>query len=88
MGGNGSGFQGVRKVSVEQCLFLSVSYLVRKRVIVAGSRTKGTLQWSYEGCEPHAKLAYEADLVDPDAAWIRLSYTVNGSSRGLTGTAT
>ena len=70
-------FRESERSTVEQCLFLSVSYLVRKRGIVAGSRTKGTLQWSYEGCEPHAKLAYEADLVDPDAAWIQLSYTVN-----------
>ena len=80
MGGNGSGFQGVRKVSVEQCLFLSVSHLVKKRAIVAGSRTTGTLQWSYEGCEPHAKISYEANLVDPNSAWLRLTYTASGTS--------
>ncbi len=45
-----------------------------KRTIVAGSQTKGTLRWSYEGCEPHAKISYEANLVDPNAAW---AYTVN-----------
>ena len=41
-------------------------------VIVAGSRTKGT-----GPTKAATKLAYEADLVDPDAAWIQLSYAVN-----------
>ena len=80
MGGNGSGFQGVRKVTVEDCLFLSVLRLVKKRAIIAGSRTRGSLQWSYEGCEPHAKISYEANLVDPNAAWVRHTYTVSGTS--------
>ena len=30
----------------------------------------------YEGCEPHAKISYEANLVVPNAAW---AYTVNGT---------
>ena len=41
-------------------------------------RGRGTLQWSYEECEPHARISYEANLVDPNAAWVRLTYTVNG----------
>ena len=61
------------------CARVSVSHLVKKRAIVAGSRTTGTLQWSYEGCEPHAKISYEANLVDPNAAWLRLTYTASGN---------
>ena len=65
------------------CARVSVSHLVKKRAIVAGSRTTGTLQWSYEGCVPHAKISYEANLVDPNAAWLRLTYTASGKSHGL-----
>jgi hypothetical protein len=36
-------------------------------------------QWSYEGSEPHANIGYEANLVDPDAAWLRLTYTARGN---------
>ena len=36
-------------------------------------------QWSYEGSEPHARIGYEANLVDPDAAWLRLTYTASGT---------
>ena len=48
-------------------------------MIVAGSRTKGTLQRSYEGSEPHARIGYEANLVDAEAAWLRLTYTASGN---------
>ena len=36
-----------------------------------GSWTRGSLRWSYEDCE--------ADLIDPDTAWVRFTYTVNGT---------
>lgn len=36
------------------------------------------MQWSRDGGEPYARISYEANLVDPDAAWVRLTYTVNG----------
>ena len=38
-----------------------------------GLWTRGSLRWSYEGCEPHARIGYEANLIDPDAAWLRLT---------------
>jgi hypothetical protein len=44
-----------------------------------GSWTRGSLKWSYEDCEPHARIGYEANLIDPNAAWVRLTYTVNGT---------
>ena len=52
---------------------------VKKKALVTGSWTRGTLRWSYEGCEPHARIGYEANLIGPDAAWVRLTYTVNGT---------
>ena len=36
-------------------------------------------QWSYEGSEPHARIGYEANLIDADAAWLRLTYTASGN---------
>ena len=44
-----------------------------------GLWTRGSLRWSYEGCEPHARIGYEANLIDPDAAWLRLTYTASGN---------
>jgi hypothetical protein len=79
MGGYGSGFQGARKATVEDSLCLSLATLVKKKALVAGSWTRGSLKWSYEGYEPHARIGYEANLVDPDAAWLRLTYAVNGT---------
>ena len=44
-----------------------------------GAWTRGSLSWSHEGCEPHARMGYEANLIDPGAAWLRLTYTVDGT---------
>ena len=57
---------------------MSVATLVKEKGIV-GSWTRGSLKWSYEDCEPHAKIGYEANLIDPDTAWVRFTYTVNGT---------
>jgi hypothetical protein len=40
---------------------------------------RGSLKWSYEDCEPHARIGQETNLIDPNAAWVRLTYTVNGT---------
>ena len=58
---------------------LSMSSLVKKKALVAGSWTRGSWQWSYEGSEPHARIGYEANLVDAEAAWLRLTYTASGN---------
>ena len=79
MGGSGSGWQGAKKATVEDSLSLSMVALMRKRALVPGSWTRGSWQWSYEGSEPHARIGYEANLVDPDAAWLRLTYTASGN---------
>ena len=53
--------------------------LVKKKALVAGSWTRGSWQWAYEGSEPRAKIGYDANLIDPDAAWLRLTYTASGN---------
>lgn len=42
-----------------------------ERALAPGSWRRGSWPWSYEGSEPHA------NLVDPDAAWVRLTYTAS-----------
>ena len=79
MGGSGSGWQRAKKATVEDSLSLSMVALMKKRALVPGSWTRGSWQWSYEGAEPHANIGYEANLVDPDAAWLRLTYTARGN---------
>ena len=78
MGGYGSGWQGSKKATVEDSLCLSLPALVKKKALVAGSRTRGSWAWSYEGSKPHARIVYEANLIDPDAAWLKLTYTASG----------
>jgi hypothetical protein len=79
MGGYGSGWQGSKKTTVEDSLCLSISSLVKKKALMPGSWTRGSWQWSYQGSSPHARIGYEANLVDPDAAWLRLTYTASGT---------
>lgn len=78
MGGSGSGFNGTRKAAVEDGLTLDISSLVRKGALIPGKWTRGRWSWNYPGKEPHAHIGYEANLIDPDAATIRLIYTVRG----------
>jgi hypothetical protein len=79
MGGYGSGWQGSKRETVNDSLSLSIAALVRKGALVAGARTSGVWAWTYEGeRSPHATIGYEANLVDADAAWLRLHYRANG----------
>ena len=79
MGGYGSGWQGSKKTTVEDTLCLSISSLMKKKALVAGSWTRGSWQWSYEGSEPHARIGYEPKLIDPETAWLKLTYTASGT---------
>jgi hypothetical protein len=78
MGGSGSGWQWGKNLTVEDGLSLSLTALMKKKAVVPGSWTRGSWAWSYEGCEPHARIRHEANLIDPDAAWVRLTYTASG----------
>ena len=75
MGGFGSGWQGSKKATVETSLILTASTLVRQKGLVPGARRSGWWGWTREGeDEPHATIGYEANLLDPEAAWLRLHY--------------
>ena len=81
MGGLGSGWQGSKKITVEASLSLSMPALLRKKALVAGAWTSGSWAWTYEGAErPHARLGYEANLVDLADSWLRLRYEVRGEA--------
>ena len=79
MGGYGSGWQGATKATVEGSVVLTAASLVRKRALVAGAWTSGSLGWISDGEDkPHATIGYEADLSDQANAWLRLRYRRNG----------
>jgi hypothetical protein len=79
MGGWGSGWQGPRKTTVEESLVLTASALARRKVLIHGARTSGSWGWTYEGEDkPHATIGYEANLIDSEAAWLRLHYQCRG----------
>ena len=78
MGGSGSGWQGPKKNIVEDCLVLSISDLIRQRLIVPASYRSGSLEWSYEGAsEPFARIGYEADLRNMKSTTLHLQYVCN-----------
>jgi hypothetical protein len=81
LGGFGSGWQGPKKATVEESLVLTASTLVRRGALVPGARTSGWWGWTGEGeDEPHATIGYEANLMDPEAAWLRVHYQWRGES--------
>lgn len=84
MGGYGSGWRGSKKATVEAGLVLSMTDLVRKGAAVPGSWTRGSWVWRHGYGSPEnrvtASIGYEASLMDPEAAWLRLHYTVNGEA--------
>lgn len=80
MGGYGSGWRGTKKVTVEKSLSLSMTDLVRKGAAVPGLWTRGSWVWR-QGCVESrviASIGYEANLVDAEAAWLRLHYSASG----------
>lgn len=62
---------------------------MRKKALAPGSWTRGSWQWSYAGCEPHASIGYEANLIDPEAAWLRLIFpSITASEKNAGGNST
>jgi hypothetical protein len=84
MGGPGSGWQGAKNAVVDDGLVLSVSDLMRKAALIAGTRTQGSWVWRHgygsRNDQVIATIGYEGDLVDPAAAWMRLHYRANGEA--------
>ncbi len=64
---------------MEDSLVLTASSLVRKKWLVPGSWTRGSLGWTYDGDDkPHATIGYEANLTDVGNSWLRLYYRASG----------
>lgn len=73
MGGYNSGRHSGRP-ALDSGLTLSLSHMMRKKMVTAGALGAGSMQWSRNG-EPIATIGYRYDLVDPDEATIDLSWT-------------
>ncbi len=80
MGGHGSGRHwGFGKAIVEDGLTLNINKLVREGNIRPGRSCRGSLCWSrVPSGEEIGSLGYEADLINPLDAWMRLQYRVDG----------
>jgi hypothetical protein len=73
MGGYGSGRTGGRP-TVESGLSLNIDRLIRRRWLVPGTRSQGTISWTNNWTEHAGSVRYEANLIDPNDAWIRLKF--------------
>lgn len=77
MGGPGSGnwFRWSTRPVVEDGLKLDMCRLIRGGNIIPGKWVSGSLIWSnVDTDERSASIGYEANMVDPEFAWIRLHY--------------
>ena len=77
MGGLGSGawYRWSSKPTVEDGLKFDLARLIRQRNVIPGTWVSGSLVWSLVGSgERIASIGYEADLCNPDNAWMRLHY--------------
>jgi hypothetical protein len=81
MGGFGSGRQN-GKPTVESGLTLDINRLLRCRNILPGRHVIGSLVWTNTRTGKQvASIGYEASLVKPRAAWVRLFYSANNMPR-------
>ena len=83
MGGPGSGRHwGCGRATVEDGLTLDIRKLVRDGGIQPGQWRSGTLTWRrVPSGEETGSIGYEANLIAPDDAWIRLHYRQNEEPR-------
>ncbi len=80
MGGLGSGRHwGCGRPTVEEGLTLDINKLIRDGFIGPGALSLGTLRWTRVASGKEVgSIGYEANLTNPDDAWIHLQYRVNG----------
>lgn len=77
MGGPGSGnwYRWSSRPVIEDGLTLDLNRLIRQKNVSPGAWSRGTLTWSVvDTGERVASISYEADMTDPDGAWMRLHY--------------
>ncbi len=79
MGGPGSGRHwGCGRATVEDGFTLDINKLVRDGYIRPGGCCSGTLRWTRVASgEEVGSIGYEANLMAPDQAWLRLHYRAN-----------
>lgn len=80
MGGMGSGsyYRWDSKTTIEDGLTLNLGKLVRDRLVISGQHVSHSLVWRrVSDGEQTASIGYEANLIDPSAAWMRLHYRHN-----------
>ncbi len=83
MGGSGSGRHwGCGRATIEDGLTLDINKLVRDGNIRPAGWCSGTLRWTrVTSGEEVGSIGYEANLIDPDGAWVRLHYRQDGEPR-------
>lgn len=70
------------RLTTADALRLDLGKLIRDRCIIPGEWVKGTLRWtSTRTGQTTASLGYEANMADPAAAWLRLTYSHGDTSR-------
>lgn len=76
MGGIGSGsyYRWDTNTTVESCLTLDLCRFLRKGWAISGERVQSSISWYRDGKATNS-INYEANLSDPQKAWIRLFYT-------------
>ena len=79
MGGSGSGRHwGFGRTTVEDGLTLDINQLVRDGNMRPGEWCLGSLRWRrVSSGKEIGNIGYEANLMAPDQAWVRLHYRVN-----------
>jgi len=73
MGGWGSGRQYGGPVA-EECLRVELPWMLRRQLAVPFANRVGTLSWSCGG-QPSGWISYQANMSDPEDAWLILTYT-------------
>ncbi len=70
------------RATIEDGLTLDINKLVRDGNIRLGQWRSGTLTWRrVPSGEEVGSIGYEANLIDPDDAWVRLHYRQNGEPK-------
>lgn len=72
MGGFGSGRYGGRPTA-DASKRIDIAWMIRTGRAVPGQWLRGTLSWS-RGGSPAGSISYDADMSDPEASELRLSY--------------
>jgi len=81
MGGCGSGRQAyVYDYTVENCLAIDISVLIKRKWMIPGRRTSGTIGWTTRKGKEAGSIGFETRM-DLYPAYIRLHYTWNKTER-------